>query len=256
MYAESIEFFNSLIQDNGSVLQLLDANYTFLNEELAKHYGISGVKGTNLCRVALSDSNRGGILGMASVLTLTSYPQRTSPVLRGKWVLEEVLGAPSPPPPPNAGGLPADDAPKNGLTFRQRLEKHRSKPECASCHKRMDPIGYGLENFDAIGRWRTELRGLPVDSAGVLVTGEKFQGPRELKKLMLEQKNDFVKTLCEKMLAYSLGRGVEYYDAPAVKQICDELKADQFRMRTLVLGICESFPFQYRRNQALQTARK
>lgn len=256
MYTESVEFFNSLIHDNRSVLTLLDANYTYLNEELAKHYGINDVHGTNFTRVALSDPNRGGILGMASILTLTSYPQRTSPVLRGKWVLEEVLGAPSPPPPPNAGGLPADDAPREGMTFRQRLEKHRSKPECASCHKRMDPIGFGLENFDAIGRWRTDLGGQPVDSAGILVTGEKFHGPHELKMLMLAQKDDFARTLSEKMLAYALGRGVEYYDAPAVKQISDQLRADQYRMRTLILGICESFPFQYRRNQLLETVQK
>ncbi|MDB6039513.1 MAG: Protein of unknown function (DUF1587)/Protein of unknown function (DUF1592)/Protein of unknown [Verrucomicrobiales bacterium] len=256
MYSESVEFFNSLIQDNCSILTLLDANYTYLNEELAKHYGILDVHGTNLTRVALSDPNRGGILGMASILTLTSYPQRTSPVLRGKWVLEEVLGAPSPPPPPNAGGLPADDAPKEGMTFRQRLEKHRSKPECASCHKRMDPIGFGLENFDAIGRWRADIGGKAIDSSGVLVTGEKFHGPQELKKLMLAQADDFVRTLSEKMLAYALGRGVEYYDAPAVKQISDELRADRYRMRTLILGICKSFPFQYRRNQPLETAQK
>jgi hypothetical protein len=193
---------------------------------------------------------------MASVLTLTSYPQRTSPVLRGKWVLEEVLGAPSPPPPPNAGGLPVDDAPKDGMSFRQRLEQHRNKPECASCHKRMDPIGFGLENFDAIGRWRTDVGGQPIDSAGILVSGEKFHGPQELKNLLLEQKDDFVRTLSEKMLAYALGRGVEFYDAPAIKQICDSLKADQFRMRTLVLSVCESFPFQFRRNQPLRTAQK
>ncbi len=142
------------------------------------------------------------------------------------------------------------------MSFRQRLEQHRNKPECASCHKRMDPIGFGLENFDAIGRWRTELGGQPVDSAGILVTGEKFQGPSELKNRLLEQKDDFVRTFAEKMLAYSLGRGVEYYDAPAIKQICDSLKTDQFRMRTLILRVCESFPFQYRRNQSQEMAKK
>lgn len=247
MYREPIEFFASVLHENASLLDLLDADYTYVNEELAKFYGIEGVKGVQMRRVPLSDRNRGGVLTMASVLTITSYPQRTSPVLRGKWVLGEVLGAPPAPPPPNAGGLPADDAPtKEGLTFRQRLEKHREKPECAGCHNRMDPIGFGLENFDGIGRWRTEIGGKPVDSSGVLATGEKFSGPVELKKCLMAQRDEFLRNLTEKMLAYALGRGLESYDAPAVRKITSAVEKDGYHSVTLIREIVKSYPFQYR----------
>ncbi len=247
MYQETIEFFYSLLRDDASLLNLLDANYTYLNEELARHYGIEGVQGPNMRRVYLTDHRRGGVLTMASVLTLTSFPQRTSPVLRGKWVLGEILGAPPSPPPPNAGGLPADDAPKEGLTFRQRLEKHREKPQCASCHSRMDPIGFGLENFDAIGRWRTDIGGQPVDSSSVMATGEKFSGPVELKQLLLKQKDEFIRNLTEKMLAYALGRGLEPYDLPAVRKITTAVATDGYRSSTLIREIVNSYPFQYRK---------
>jgi hypothetical protein len=230
------------------VLDLLDSDYTYVNADLAKLYGLSGITGQQFRKVALADRKRGGVLTMASVLTITSYPQRTSPVLRGKWVLENILGAPAPPPPPNAGGLPADDAPSEGLTFRQRLEKHRDKPQCASCHARMDPIGFGLENFDGIGQWRTEIAGRPVDSAGVLATGEKFSGPVELKKLMLARKDAFVRNLVEKMLSYALGRGLESYDIPAVRKITEAVARDDYRSQTLVREIVRSYPFRYRNN--------
>jgi len=248
MYQETVEFFGSVLKENASLLRLLDADYTYLNEELAKHYGIPGVIGANFRRVALPDRQRGGVLTMASVLTVTSYPQRTSPVLRGKWVLEELLGAEVPPPPPNAGGLPASDAPREGLTFRQRLEKHREKPECASCHNRMDPIGFGLENFDAVGRWRTEMGGVPVDSAGVLATGEKFSGPVELRARILARKEEFARNLSEKMLAYALGRGLEPYDLPTVRKLTATLAKDDYRSATLIREIVQSYPFQYRKN--------
>ena len=252
MYAETVEFFQALVRSNASLLELIDADYTFLNEELAKHYGIEGVTGPEMRRVALTDHNRGGVLGMGGVLTLTSYPLRTSPVLRGKWVLEEILGTPPPPPPPLVPTLSQDDKPKDGLTFRQRLEQHRQKPECAACHKRMDPIGFGLENFDPIGRWRTELGGEKVDSAGVMSTGEAFQGPAELKKIVLARKDDFVRNVTERMMAYSLGRGLEFYDAPAVKKITRALEKDNYRSATLIIEIAKSFPFQYRRNQPVR----
>ncbi|HZP83324.1 MAG TPA: DUF1592 domain-containing protein [Chthonomonadaceae bacterium] len=248
MYQETIDFFDSLLRENGSLLQLLDADYTFVNEELARHYGIAGVKGPQMRRVSLADHRRGGVLTMASVLTLTSFPQRTSPVLRGKWVLQEILGAPPAPPPPNAGGLPASDAPENGLTFRQRLEKHREKPECASCHSRMDPIGFGLENFDAIGHWRDQIGGQPVDASGVLATGEKFTGPVELKQHLLAQKGEFLRNLTEKMLAYALGRGLEPYDLPTVKKIAAAVAQDDYRADRLILEIVQSYPFRYRKN--------
>ncbi len=247
MYKETIDFFDSLLRNDASLLQMLDADYTYLNADLARHYGIEGVTGPEMRRVSLTDRRRGGILTMASVLTLTSFPQRTSPVLRGKWVLGEILGAPPPPPPPDAGGLPADDAPKEGLTFRQRLEKHREKPQCASCHSRMDPIGFGLENYDAIGRWRTEIGGQPVDASGVLADGQKFNGPVELKRLLLAQKSDFIRNLTEKMLAYALGRGLEPYDAPAVRKITQAVAQQDYRSSALILGIVQSYPFQYRK---------
>jgi len=248
MYQETVQFFGSVLRENASLLKLLDADYTYLNEELAKHYGVEGVKGPEMRRVTLTDKNRGGVLTMGSVLTITSYPQRTSPVLRGKWVLEEVLGAPIPPPPPNAGGLPADDAPKAGQTFRQRLELHRTKPECASCHSRMDPIGFGLENFDVVGRWRTKIGTEAVDASAQLPTGEKFQGASELKTLILARKEEFARNLTEKMLAYSLGRGLEPYDIPTVRRITKTLADDGYRSSTLVREIVKSYPFQYRKN--------
>lgn len=193
---------------------------------------------------------------MAGVLTLTSYPLRTSPVLRGKYVLEEILGTPPPPPPPLVQSLPPDDRPRKGLTFRQRLEEHRKNPDCAACHKRMDPLGFGLENFDAIGRWRTEIAGTPVDASGEMVTGEKFAGPAELKKILLQRKEDFTRNLSEKMLAYALGRGLEYYDTPAVRKISKALASDGYRSSTLILEVVKSYPFQYRNNTPAEVAQK
>jgi len=248
MYGEVVEFFSSVLREDASLLRLLDADYTYANEDLAKHYGLSGVTGPEFRRVPLPDRQRGGVLTMAGVLTITSYPQRTSPVLRGKWVLEEVLGAEVPPPPPGAGGLPADDAPKEGMSFRQRLQLHREKPQCASCHSRMDPIGFGLENFDAIGRWRKDVGGQPVDAAGELTTGEKFSGPVELKGLIAQRKEDFVRNLTQKMLAYSLGRGLEPYDIPAVRRITAAVAKDDYKSSTLIREIVKSYPFQYRQN--------
>jgi len=257
MVNEPVEFFDALVRNDESILTLLDAQHTFVNEELAKHYGIPDVKGANMRRVALTDPNRGGVLGMGAVLTLTSYPLRTSPVLRGKWVLEEILGTPAPPPPANVGLLPPDDKPKDNMTFRQRLELHRQKADCAACHKRMDPLGFGLENFDAIGRWRsTEAAGKPVDASGTLVSGEKFTGPAELKTLLMKQKNDFVSNLTERMLAYALGRGLEFYDVPAVRRICADLAKNGYRSSVLINGVIQSFPFQYRRNTPIEEAKK
>jgi len=251
MIAEPIALFRSVLRENRSVLELLDADYAFVNERLAKHYGISGVRGPELRPVKLSDRTRGGVLGTAAVLTLTSYPARTSPVLRGKWVLEEILGTPPPPPPPSVATLPRDDTPRQGLTFRQQLEKHRADANCAGCHKRMDPLGLGLENFDPIGRWRTDIKGVPVDASGVLVTGEKFSGPVELKKLLLERSDLFVRNLTEKMLSYALGRGIDYYDTPEVKRIVGAISGQGCASSTLVAEIVKSYPFQYRRNAVL-----
>jgi hypothetical protein len=248
MYAETVDYVYGILKGNASLLELLDSNYDYLNEDLAKLYGIPGVKGKAIRRVSLNDGHRGGVLTMASVLTVTSYPQRTSPVLRGKWVLEQILGTPPPPPPPNAGGLSPNDGNEDGLTFRQRLEQHRSKPECASCHSHMDPIGFGLENYDVIGRWRDKISGDPVDASGVFDDGVKFSGPEALKKHLLSQKELFLRNLVEKMLSYALGRGLQPYDRPAVEKIVKSLDAREDDSFTLISGIVGSYPFQYRAN--------
>ncbi|HEY0074755.1 MAG TPA: DUF1592 domain-containing protein [Abditibacteriaceae bacterium] len=248
MEDEVTQFFASIVRENKSLFDLLDADYTYVNEELAKHYKIEGISGEAMRRVNVEKGKRGGVLTTAAVLTITSYPQRTSPVLRGKWVLEEILGTPPPPPPPNAGALPANDAVKDGLTFRQRLEEHRKDPNCAGCHARMDPIGFGLENYDPIGRWRDEIGGAPVDAAGVLASGEKFTGPTELKAHLQKRRDDFARNLTEKMLAYALGRGLEPGDVPSVRAISKKLAANDFRTQTLMLEIVQSYPFQFRKN--------
>jgi mono/diheme cytochrome c family protein len=247
MAEEPIAFLGALFRENRPLTDCLDADYTFANAALAKHYGLPEVKGDAMQRVALTDRNRGGVATMAGVLTLTSYPRRTSPVLRGKWIMEEILGTPPPPPPAMIKTLPRSDRSKDGLTFRQQLERHRSEPQCAGCHKAMDQLGFGLENFNGVGSWRTTVSDKPVDSAGELPTGEKFTGPAELKKLLLGRRDDFLRTITEKMLAYSLGRGVENGDWLTVQQIAKAVAADGYKAQRLVLEIAKSYPFNYRR---------
>ena len=247
MYREVVEFFQSLLHENQPLTDFLDCDYTFANETLAKQYGLPGVSGDEFRRVALTDRNRGGVITMGAVLTLTSYPRRTSPVLRGKWVMEEILGTPPPAPPPMIKSLPTSDKPKNGLTFRQQLEHHRSKIECAGCHARMDPLGMGLENFNPVGAWRTDIAGAPVDSAGQLPDSREFSGPVELKKLLLDRKDEFARNLTERMLSYALGRGIEPGDWFPVHEISKAVAADGYRAQRLVLEIARSYPFQYRR---------
>lgn len=256
MYQEVIEFFDYLVREDQSLLNLLQSDHTFMNGELAKFYGTTNVSGESFQRVSLNDPNRGGVLSMAAVLTLTSYPFRTSPVLRGKWILEEILGTPTPPPPPQVKTLSQDDAKTDGLTFRQQLEKHREDRSCAACHEQMDPLGFGLENFDAIGRWRTKIGAEPVDASGMLPGGEKFAGADQLKQILLRRKGDFSRNLTEKMLAYALGRGLEYFDVPTVKKISRTLAENDYRASTLIVEIVKSYPFQFRRNEPVQTAAK
>ena len=256
MYEEVIDFFDSIVREDTSLLQILSADYTFLNSDLAELYGIDGVQGPALRRMKLAMPNRGGVLGMGAMLTFTSYPLRTSPVLRGKWVLEQILGTPPPPPPPLVKSLPQDDTAVDGLTLRQQLEKHREKPECAACHQKMDPLGFGLENYDPIGRWRTQIGKLPVDATGVLPDGAKFEGPAELKRVLLAHKDDFARNITEKALAYALGRGLDYYDMPTVKQIAKTLADHDYRSSVLVTEIAKSFPFQFRRNQPIELSAK
>ncbi len=251
-YDQAVEFVDSIFREDQSLLTLIDADYTFVNEALAKHYGLKTpekIKGQELRRIALSDKTRGGVLGLGAIQTVTSFPLRTSPVLRGKWVLETILGAAPPPPPPEAGKLPEDDAPVAGLSPREQLERHRKDANCASCHARMDPLGFGLENFDAIGRWRDkDGAGKPIDAVGTLPTGEKVTGPAELRAVLLKKKDAFTHTLAEKMLAYALGRGLEPYDRVATKKISDELAKSEYKSATLVSAIARSYPFRYRRN--------
>jgi hypothetical protein len=259
MYQEATTFFRSVVDEDRNLLRLLDSDYTYVNEDLAKLYGIPGITGPQMRRVYLPDGKRGGVLTMGAVLTLSSYPERTSPVLRGKWILADLLGTPPPPPPPVVATLSTNDAPENGLTFRQRLEKHREKPECAGCHSRMDPLGFALENYDAIGRWRTVIGNLPVDAGGSMPDGSKFTGPTELKKYMLAHKKDaFVLNLTEKMLSYALGRGLEPYDQPTVQHITAALSSDNYRASRLITEIIKSYPFQYRQDvpTAVKTARR
>ncbi|MBI1353356.1 MAG: DUF1592 domain-containing protein [Acidobacteria bacterium] len=253
MRRETELFFDSLLREDRSVLDFLDAKYTFLNERLAKHYGIEGVRGKEFRKVAVDGNQRGGILSQASVLTVASYPTRTSPVLRGVWVLDNILNAPAPPPPPGVPELKEDEVGVNG-TLRQQFEKHRADPSCAVCHNRIDSLGFGLENYDPIGRWRTLDGKWPVDSAGELPGGHKFTSPGELKSILRETEGDmFVRGLIEKMLTYALGRGVERYDTPAIEQIREGMAANGYRFSSLIDGIVTSVPFRMRRGEEVSS---
>lgn len=249
MAAEPVEFFASLIAEDASALRLLDADYTFVNADLATLYGLTNVTATHLVRVSLPDRTRGGVTGMAAVLTQTSYPLRTSPVLRGKWILEEILGTPPPPPPPLVATLPADDRVREGLTFRQRLEQHRKDPNCATCHSRLDPLGFALENFNPIGAWREKVADEPVDARGTLTNGDEVNGPVQLKEALLARKSLFLRHLAEKLMAYALGRGLEHYDIPSVKEVAQRAADNDYRLNTLILEVVKSYPFQWRRGE-------
>lgn len=238
--------FDSLRTANGPITDLLDANYTYVNADLAKHYGIAGVTGPEMRRVALTDPNRGGLLGMSAVLALTSHTNRTSPTLRGKYVLDVILGTPPPPPPPGVSAIDEAKTPKELKTFRDKLAAHATQAACAGCHAKIDPLGFGLENFDAIGRWRPS--GRDIDATGKLPTGEAFNGPKELKAVLLKKKPQFVENVTEKLLTFALGRELSSGDAPAVKAIAANLEKNGYKFDVLVLGVAKSFPFQHRRN--------
>ena len=239
-------FFGSIMREDRSVLDLLDADYTFVNERLARHYGIPNVYGSRFRRVTLTDENRRGLLGHGSILTVTSQANRTSPVVRGKFILDNLLGAPPPPPPPNVPLL--EETQVNG-TLRQRMEQHRSNPVCAACHKTIDPMGFPLENFDAVGAWRTEDAGAPVDAAGAMPDGGTFEGVAGLRTMLRGRVSGlFVTILTERLLTYALGRGVEYYDAPALRAITRDAARNQHRFSSLILGIVNSVPFQMRQS--------
>ena len=241
-------FLDSQLQEDRSVLDLLSADYTFLNEQLARHYGITNVYGSHFRRVKLADENRWGLLGKASVLAVTSYPHRTSPTIRGKWLLENILAAPVPPPPPNVDTTLEEGPAAKPTSVRAMLEQHRANPSCASCHARMDPIGFTLENFDALGRWRTSDGEAPIDASGVLLDGTTVKGPASLRAALLQQKEQFVKAVTGKLLMYGIGREMHYPDAPAVRAILRTAETDGYRWSSIVLAIVKSTPFQFRRS--------
>ncbi len=247
-HKETELFFTKVFRENRSVLDLLDADYTFLNDRLAVQYGIHNVYGSQFRETKLTDANRGGIIGQGAVLTVTSYPNRTSVVQRGKWVLENLLGMAPPPPPPDIPDLQAKSTDGHKLTMREAMEKHRANATCASCHSRMDPIGFSLENYDGIGTWRSEDSGMKIDSTGKLPDGTPIAGPAGLKKLLCSTYRDqFIETFTEKLLTYALGRSVEAPDRPTVRMIARKAADDNYRFSAFIEGIVESTPFQYRR---------
>ena len=244
MRQETRLFFDSIMREDHSVVDLLNADYTFVNERLARHYGIPNIYGSQFRRIKVTDEYRRGLLGQASILTVTSYPARTSPVQRGKWILTNILGVPPTPPPPNVPELKANEEGDKPLSLRERMEAHRANSVCAGCHKVMDPLGFALENFDAIGRWRAVDEGAQIDPSGMMFEGTKVNGPAALHQMLTARPEVFVGVMTEKLLTYALGRGLEYYDMPAVRKIVRDSK--DYRFSALVAGIVKSTPFEMR----------
>ncbi len=250
MRRETELFFESIVREDRNVLDLLRANYTYLNERLAKHYGVPNVYGSRFRRVTFEgDGVRGGLLRQGSVLTVTSYPTRTSPVIRGKWILSNILGVPPPPPPGSVPALKEKTGVGMAVSMRERMAEHRANPACAGCHKLMDPVGFAMESYDAVGRYRTNDEGKPLDIAGELPDGSKFDGVDGLQRALLARPELFVSTLGEKLLTYAIGRGAEDYDAPAVRKVVRDASAKDYKFSSLILGIVNSTPFQMRRSQ-------
>jgi len=253
MKTETRMFFDTILRENRPISDFVNARYTYLNESLANFYGIPGVQGPEFRRVELTTSERGGVLSHGSVLAVSSYPTRTSVVIRGKYILQNILGTPPPPPPPNVPPL-NEDAVGVAASLRQQMEQHRTNSICASCHARMDPLGFALENYDAIGKWRTQDGGFPVDSSGVLPGGRSFSGPAEMRAVLNEMLPDFARCLTEKMLTYALGRGLERYDRATVRSITQRLESSGYGFQTLVTEVVRSLPFQSRRGEAVAAA--
>jgi len=246
MRRETELFIEHLIQEDHSILDFISGNYSFMNERLAHHYGIDGVSGPEFRRVDLTGTPRGGVLTQGSVLTVSSYATRTSPVLRGKWILDNLLNAPPPTPPADVPNLDETQI-GTAASMREQLTAHRRDPTCAVCHKRMDPLGFGLENFDAVGTWRTRDGNFPIDARGTLPDGNEFDGPVELRGILAAQREAFARCLTSKLLTYALGRGLEKYDSLTVRRIAGRLPQADYRFSALVLEIVNSAPFQYRR---------
>jgi hypothetical protein len=250
MKEETTLFFDSIMREDRSIVDLLNADYTFVNERLARHYGMPNIYGSQFRRVKVPNEARRGLLGQASILTVTSYPNRTSPVERGKWILTNLLGVPPSPPPPNVPPLKENSENGKPRSLRERMEAHRKDPVCAGCHKSMDPIGFALENFDATGRWRTNDEGGKIDPSGTLFNGAPLDGAVGLRQALVNQQDIFVGVVTEKMLTYALGRGLEYYDMPAVRKIVQDARNNGFRFSSLVTGIVKSTPFQMKEARA------
>src|SRR5690606_23125925 len=247
MRQETLLLFEHILRENRSAVELLDADYTFLNERLARHYGIDGIRGSHFRKVPLPEGARRGLLGHASILTITSAPNRTSPVIRGTWVLENLLGTPPPPPPPGVeANLEASSTAGTASTVRERLEQHRADPACASCHDVIDPIGFALENFDQIGMWRDKIAGVPVNTEAQLWDGTRMSGPQELRQALIERRELFIETLAGKLMTYALGRTVEYYDMPAIRAVVNKAEAEDYSLGALILGIVETPAFRMR----------
>jgi len=255
MRTETRMFFDYILRQNRPMSDFLNAKYTFLNERLAKYYGIEGVTGPEFRKVDLTTDQRGGILSQASVLTVSSYPTRTSVVIRGKYILQEILGAPPPPPPPDVPQLD-EDAVGTTLSLRQQMEKHRANAVCASCHSKMDPLGFGLENYDGIGKWRTKDGKFPVDSSGTLPNGKTFSTPAEMRQVLTSQLPQFAHAVVEKLMIYGLGRGLATYDRRSIDEIVKKLSADEYPFQTAIYEIVKSTPFQMRRGESLTTTEK
>ena len=255
---ETKMFFASIMREDRSLIDFLDADYTFVNERLARHYGIPNVYGSRFRRVTLTDENRRGLLGQGSILTVSSYPHRTSVVLRGKWILENLLGTPPPSPPPNVPTLKENDEGGEPQSLKARMEEHRRSPQCASCHRVMDPLGFALENFDAIGEWRAKDESGPIDATGQLADGTRVDGPAALRQALLKHSDQFVRTFTEKLMTFGLGRELDYYDMPEVRKIAREAAARDYRFSSVVLGIVTSPGFQMKKapapDHALTTA--
>ncbi|MCC5938577.1 MAG: DUF1592 domain-containing protein [Lunatimonas sp.] len=244
MYKETTAYFHHVLTEGNNFLDLINSDYTFVNKELAGFYGLDGVDGDDFQLVRVTDGIRGGLLGMGSVLTVTSLPTRTSPVLRGKWVMEEILGTSPPPPPPDVSELPEDDGLHEDLGLRALLERHRSDPACQSCHEKMDPLGIGLENFDAVGKWRDSYGNIPIDPSGVLSTGEQFAGPKELKQLLMADKEKFARNISRKFLSYAVGRGVLFSDEIAIRDLTENLLTHDFHPKIFIGELVKSYPFR------------
>lgn len=247
MVRETEMFFATVMREDRSILEFLTGDYTFINERLARHYGMNGVTGETLRKITLTDGKRIGLLTHASILTLTSNPTRTSPVKRGKWIMENILGTPPPDPPPNVPALEETQRAEPDLSLREQMILHRDNPVCASCHRQMDQLGFGFENFDATGQWREKDGSFPVEASGELPSGERFSGPAELVQILGKRKHQFTETLASKMLTYALGRGMRPYDQHAIEGIVKRVENEDYRFSAVIKGIVMSRPFRMRR---------